>query len=116
MTDVTLDINGSAFTATLEDNATAHELIARMPLTLEMAELNGNEKYIYMDEGLPTDAEHPGEIHAGDIMLFGDDCLVLFYETFTTSYSYTRIGRIDDPDGLAEAVGTGAAEVSWALA
>lgn len=115
MTTVTLDINGTTFTATLEDNATARELAARMSLTLEMAELNGNEKYFYMDEGLPTDAERPGEIHAGDLMLYGSDCLVLFYESFPTSYRYTRIGRIDDASGLADAAGAGSARVTFAL-
>lgn len=112
MTTVTLDINGTTFTATLEDNATARELVARMPLALEMAELNGNEKYLYLDEDLPTAVERPGEIQAGDLMLYGSDCLVLFYESFPTSYSYTRIGHIDDASGLADAVGAGSVRVT----
>ena len=113
MASITLDINGMQFAATLEDNDTAAALAARLPMTLEMSELNGNEKYFYLDETLPAAAERPGTIEAGDIMLFGSDCLVLFYETFSSSYSYTRIGRIDDPSGLAQAVGSGSVTVAW---
>lgn len=116
MQKMTVTVNGTSFGATLEDNATARQLAAQLPLTLTMSELNGNEKYFYLDRSLPTSSERVGAIQAGDIMLFGSDCLVLFYQSFSTGYSYTRIGRLDDPSGLAQAAGRGSAAVTWELA
>ena len=113
MRHITVTVQGAVFRATLADTEAARELVERLPLTLDMSELNGNEKYAYLDAPLPTEPTRPGTIHAGDIMLFGDDCLVLFYETVPSSYSYTRIGALDDASGLARAVGAGSVSVAW---
>ena len=66
-----------------------------------------NEKYCYIDSSLPTALSTPGTINAGDIMLFGSNCIVVFYETFKTSYSYTRIGKVKDTASLKKALGSG---------
>ena len=108
---ISIEVNGQTFSATLADNDTARAFAARLPMTLDMRELNGNEKYFYLDEPLPAAAQRVGQIRAGDLMLFGSDCVVLFYESFATSYTDTPIGRIDDPAGLADALGSGSAEV-----
>ena len=108
---INLTINGNNFTATLEDNETTRELLNRLPLELNMSELNGNEKYYYFDDSLPTNSYRPGSINTGDIMLYGNDCLVIFYESFNTTYSYTRIGRIDNADNLDKVVGSGSVNV-----
>ncbi|MDO4890892.1 MAG: cyclophilin-like fold protein, partial [Coriobacteriaceae bacterium] len=89
------------FSATLADTEAAREFAALLPLRLQMEELNGNEN------PLPTDSRNPETIHAGDLMLFGSSCIVLFYETFPTQYTYTPIARLDDAEGLAEVVGSG---------
>lgn len=112
---ITITINGESFRATLYDNETAAALKEKLPMTLDMSELNGNEKYNYLPFSLPADAGNPGQIHTGDLMLYGSDCLVLFYESFSTSYRYTPIGRVDDPSGLTDAVGSGSVQVTFAL-
>lgn len=89
------------------DNNTAEAFKKMLPVTLKMEELNGNEKYCYIDSSLPTALSIPGTINAGDIMLFGSNCIVVFYETFKTSYSYTRIGKVKDTASLKKALGSG---------
>jgi hypothetical protein len=107
-----IQIGPKTFDAELEDNATATAFKALLPLSAEMIELNGNEKYSKLPAKLPTKASSPGTIRAGDLMLYGSDTLVLFYKTFSTSYSYTRLGRINDPAGLAAAVSSANVKVS----
>lgn len=113
MFTVEIAAGGKTFTATLYDNPSANALLALLPMTLDMNELNGNEKYFYLEGTLPTDASRPSGIHTGDLMLYGNNCLVLFYEDFSTSYSYTPLGRIDDPEGLASALGGGSVQVTF---
>lgn len=113
--NITITVNGTPFTATLEDNEAGRAFTAMLPLTLNMSELNGNEKYYYLDESLPTESYRPGTIQAGDLMLYGSSCVVLFYETFSSGYSYTRLGRIDNPYGLAAAVGEGNVSVTFSV-
>ena len=105
----------SAFTATLQSNATATAFKSLLPLTVNMVELNDNEKYVDVPHSLPTNASNPKTIQAGDVMLYGSSTLVLFYKTFSTSYNYTRIGRIADVVGLAAAVGSGNVTVAFEL-
>ena len=106
-------IGSKTFTATLVDSETGEAFAALLPLTVTMNELNGNEKYHYLSTSLPTAAYQPGTINAGDLMLYGNNCVVLFYETFNSSYSYTRIGAIDNPSGLAAALGSGDVSVRF---
>lgn len=108
---ILVTVSDSQFVAELEDNAASRAFAGMLPLKLRMSELNGNEKYADLPAALPGTAERPGTIRAGDLMVWSDDCLVLFYATFQSSYSYIRLGRIADPSGLAAAVGAGDVEV-----
>jgi hypothetical protein len=106
-------VGSAVFSATLSDNATARAFAAMLPLTLKMTDVNENEKFHQFPNSLPADASNPGTVRAGDVMLYGSDGLVLFYKTFSTSYSYTRIGRIADASGLQAALGEGNVTVTF---
>lgn len=110
-----ISVGSASFNITLENNATVTAFKALLPMTVSMSEMNGNEKYYYLPKNLPTASSNPGTIRTGDLMLYGSSCLVLFYESFRTSYSYTRLGRTDNPSGLASALGLGSAEVTFEL-
>ncbi|HSH90892.1 MAG TPA: cyclophilin-like fold protein [Ramlibacter sp.] len=99
------------FAVALADNEAARAFVARLPLTLDMPDLNGNEKHIKLPKPLPVNATRPGTIRNGDIMLWGSDTLVVFYLTFDSPYSYTRVARVKDPAGLAQALGPREARV-----
>lgn len=100
-----MTIGERRFAITLADTVAARAFMAKLPLTLDMAELNGNEKHVDLPQALPTKAERPGTIHNGDLMLYGSNTVVIFYKTFRSPYAYTRLGRIDDPNGLSESLG-----------
>ncbi|RYZ47269.1 MAG: hypothetical protein EOP49_21770 [Sphingobacteriales bacterium] len=108
-------IGTTTFQATLLNNPTAKAFKARLPLTVAMSELNGNEKLYNFPTSLPTNSSNPGTIHTGDLMLYGSTTLVLFYKSFSTVYSYTKLGQIDNPSGLATAVGSGNITVTYEL-
>ena len=93
-------INDKEYKVDLEDNETVKSFLNILPKEFNMSELNGNEKYVYMDESLPTNSSNPKHINRGDIMLYGDNCLVIFYKSFDTNYSYTKIGHISNLEDL----------------
>lgn len=107
MRQITITVGSKIFNATVIDSPTTEAFIALLPITINMKDLNGNEKYFDLPQELPTNAFNSKTIQNGDLLVYGSTTLVLFYKSFTTSYSYTRIGSVDNPAGLAKAVGSG---------
>lgn len=109
-----MTIGERRFAITLADTMAAREFAAMLPLTIDMADLNDNEKHADLPRALPTNASRPGTIRSGDLMLYGSRTLVVFYQTFQSSYAYTPIGRVGDVDGLTQALGSGNARIGFA--
>lgn len=109
---VRLGIGGRTFTATLEDNEAARAFRDMLPLTLDFSDYGGFEKVA----GLPRRlSSHDRQMRtsAGDIVLYSSNQIVVFYGS--NSWSYTKLGRIDDVEGLTEALGRGNVEITFTL-
>lgn len=100
-----IKVKGKVFDVRLENNATSNEFQKRLPLHLNMQDLNSNEKFIYLETDLPSNPTDLKRINNGDILLYGDNCIVIFYKSFNTSYQYTKIGKIVNPEGLENVLG-----------
>ena len=110
-----IEVNGSTFTATLADNAAADALVDWVeegPVTLELSDYAGFEKVGPLGRSLPA-SDSQTTTHAGDIVLYQGDQIVLFYGS--NSWSYTRLGRIDDLTGWEDALGGGDVTVTLSL-
>ena len=112
---ITITVGGRAFKATIETNDAATAFKAMLPLTLNMSDLNSNEKFFDFPSNLPANPSNPRTINSGDLMLWGSNTLVLFYKTFNTSYSYTRLGKVENPSDLAQTLGSGNVTVTFEI-
>ena len=101
-----IQVGERKFTATLLDNETVTAFKTLLPLTLEMPDLNNYEKHVDLSKNLPTESSNPKNIDVGDLMIYGSNTLVLFNTSFPTSYSYTKLGKIDDVSDFATAIGS----------
>ena len=108
---IDITIGNRLFKADIDSSPTGRAFMERLPLTLDMNELNGNEKYSY-GIALPRADRHFDSIAAGELMLYSGNCIVLFYGP-AGGYSYTRIGRLQSTDGLAAALGSGSVTVTF---
>lgn len=101
--NIRITIDNKEYSIKLEDNATVRDLKKLLPLNITMEELNGNEKYIFLSDKLSTNETTPKRIEAGDVMLYGNNCIVIFYKSFDSKgYSYTKLGHIDNLEDLGK--------------
>jgi hypothetical protein len=108
-----MTIGERRFAFNLANTEAARAFAAMMPLTIDMPDLNSNEKHAKLPKSLPTSTTRPGTIRSGDLMLYGSETLVVFYVTFDSAYSYTRLGSVDDTADLAQALGKGTARITF---
>lgn len=121
MEDVTtmkmsVTIGDHSFTATLEENAATRELVKMMEneaISINMDDYSGFEKVGSLGRSLTTDNQQI-ITETGDIVLYNGNQIVMFYGS--NSWSYTKIGKIDDLSGWKDALGNGSVTAVFSLA
>ncbi len=108
-------VEENTFFATFADNSGAQalrDLLAKGDITIQMSDYAGFEKVGSLGQSLPT-SNSQTTTQAGDIVLYQGNQIVIFYGS--NSWSYTRLGRIDDLTGWTEALGSGSVSVTFSL-
>ena len=114
---VKVKINDEIFDVKLKNNSATEELIKELKkenITVNASEYGGFEKVGDLGFSLPTSDKNIGT-NPGDIVLYQGDKISLFYGSH--SWSYTKLGRIDnvDPDQLREILGSGDVTLEFGL-
>ena len=105
---IKIKVNGKSFSVKLNNSKTATELYNKLPLTLKMTELNGNEKYHLFESIFSGKGKTYPTIKAGDLMIYDKNYLVLFYDDIKNSpYEYVKIGTLTNANGLKNTLGSG---------
>ena len=90
---IKIQIGDKKFTANLEDNEAAKEFAQMLPISVEMRDYGGFEKVGALGKTLASNDSQTTTV-VGDIVLYNSDQIVIFYGS--NSWSYTRLGHIDD--------------------
>ena len=113
--NMNVQVGDVVFSATLEENEAVSALVEMMresPVVIQMSDYSGFEKVGPLGTSLPVNNSQT-TTQAGDIVLYNGDQIVIFYGS--NSWSYTRLGHIDDLTGWEEALGNGEVTMTLSL-
>ena len=108
-------IGNNVFVADLEKNEAVNdfaEMMEQGPVTIKMNDYSGFEKVGALGRDLSADNKQM-TTNPGEIVLYQENQIVMFYGT--NSWSYTKLGHVDDLTGWKEALGTGDVYVTFYL-
>ena len=94
---IRMDVEGSALTATLVDNATSRDFVSLLPLTLTLTDYAATEKISDLPRRLSTEGAPPGsDPSIGDIAFYSPwGNLAVYYRDASYHSGIIMLGRID---------------------
>jgi hypothetical protein len=113
--DIQIKMNGIYYRAKSNISYATQNFIKNFPLSVEMSDENSNQKKGCVYFKFDGDADKPKNIEKGDLLIYGDSCIVIATDDFAGYGSYKKIGHIekmpDLPDGSYLAIFSEAGEV-----
>ena len=97
--NIRMEIDGKEVKVKWEENSSTaelQELLEENPLNIEMSMYGGFEQVGDLGKSLSSN-DRKTTTSSGDIVLYQDSSIVVFYGSNT--WSYTRLGKITDPKG-----------------
>lgn len=88
--------------ATLADNATAHAIAERLPLTLELLDLYGREMCYHFADELPANEVQTRNFELGEIIYWPPrHSFVIMYKQDGEQFSMQHVGQLENVDDVA---------------
>ncbi len=117
MNKITVSFNNYTYPATLEDNSSAAAFAELLQskggsMTVHMSDYGSFEKVGALGTDLPRNDQQITTA-AGDIILYQGNQITVYYAQ--NSWNFTRLGRLDDPASLRDALGSGDVDITFAL-
>lgn len=108
-------VNGQTLYATLENNSTTRDFVAKLPITLPMMDLYGREMCYRFDEALSTDNLQSNSYEIGEIAYWAPrHSFVILYEQNGERFERQTLGKFDSSVDIFKT--TGDANVTFELA
>lgn len=112
---IKLKVNDHILDVELENNSATRELVNRLKtgnVTVNASDYGNFEKVGDLGFSLPANDENINT-EPGDIVLYQENQISVFYDSH--SWSYTKLGKIQNTDNLKEILGSGDATLEFSL-
>lgn len=98
--NIIVNVNGSIYTIIPDITYASQSLVSHLPFVVEMNDADGNKKqgctYLKFD----GEGSRSKTIKKGDVLIYGDSCVVIATGDFDFGNKYRKIGHINNLDIL----------------
>lgn len=106
--EIQVKYNGIYYKVDTVVSYATQSFINKFPMEVQMNDENGNMKKGCVYFKFDGDGEKPKSIEKGDLLIYGDSCIVIATNSFSGSSQYKKIGHIeglgDLPSGSYQAI------------
>ena len=100
--DIQIKLNGIYYRAKPVISYATQNFMKKFPMTVQMSDESSNQKKGCVYDKFEGDSDKPKNAVRGDLLLYGDSCVVIVTSDFAAYGKYRKIGHIDNIDGLPD--------------